>query len=314
MKFIISQLFILISLQVSGQHLWQIPRPLMSKEELNKIIGPTSPDPLVKDLRVLWIYGYDAHHIAVAHDYDKIKDLMIGLLSKVERVTIEEVFEFPTEEQFDKANLVVMYLEQSTWQKKQFETFRKFIKKGGGVVSLHIASAMFPAAEGKLLSECLGFGWNDGASKWGAIFDDVTVNNQHDIFRGLPSKITINDEVYWDLFQEQKVNILGSVRTGSTEDSEAPIPKENLSKEESPIFWAYALGRGKVFGSTVGHHTFTYYDPEFRIILFRAMAWAASVKPDPFMPLVFEGITDKNNMVGTTDVMRNWIGKKRPNK
>lgn len=311
MKIIISQIFILVSLQVSGQHLWQVPRPLMSKEALNEIIGATSPDPLGKELRILWVYGYDAHHIAGAHDYDKIKDLMMSLLTKVEKVTVEEVFEFPTEEQLDNANLVVMYLEQPTWQKNQFEIFKNFIKKGGGVVSLHIASAMLPASEGKLLSECLGFAWNDGTSKWGAIFDDITINNQHDIFRGFPSKITINDEVYWDLFQEEAVHILGSVRTGSTEDSEGPIPKEKLSKEKSPLFWTYELGSGKVFGSTIGHHTFTYFDPEFRIILLRAMAWAASVKPDPFMPLVFDGITDKNNMVGTTDLMRNWIGKKR---
>ena len=71
------------------------------------------------------------------------------------------------------------------------------------------------------------------------------------------------------------------------------------------------MGQGKVFGTTTGHHTFTYYDPEFRIILFRALAWVLDEKPDPFMPLVFEGITDKNGMVGTKDVMRHWKGKKR---
>ncbi|MFT4568345.1 MAG: hypothetical protein ACI9FN_003314 [Saprospiraceae bacterium] len=56
---------------------------------------------------------------------------------------------------------------------------------------------------------------------------------------------------------------------------------------------------------------YTYYDPEFRIILFRAMAWALNEDTSPFMPLVFDGITNENNMVGTTELMRNWEGKQR---
>ena len=73
----------------------------------------------------------------------------------------------------------------------------------------------------------------------------------------------------------------------------------------------FELGKGKVFGTTTGHNTFTYYDPLFRIILFRAMAWVINEKPDPFMPLVFDGITNDEDMVGTTDTMRNWKGKRR---
>ena len=41
------------------------------------------------------------------------------------------------------------------------------------------------------------------------------------------------------------------------------------------------------------------------------MAWAMKESPGPFLPLVFEGITDKDDMVGTTDTMRDWKGKLR---
>ena len=77
------------------------------------------------------------------------------------------------------------------------------------------------------------------------------------------------------------------------------------------MFWIYELGEGKVFGTTTGHHTFTYYDPEFRILLFRAMAWAVDEKPDPFMPLVFDGITNDEGLVGITEDLRYWEGKRR---
>ena len=77
------------------------------------------------------------------------------------------------------------------------------------------------------------------------------------------------------------------------------------------MFWTLEMGEGRVFGTTTGHNTFTYYDPEFRIVLFRAMAWAMKEKPAPFMPLVFEGITNDKGMVGTVDDMRDWQGKLR---
>ena len=77
------------------------------------------------------------------------------------------------------------------------------------------------------------------------------------------------------------------------------------------MFWPLEIGKGRVFGTTTGHNTFTYYDPEFRIVLFRAMAWVLRETPDPFLPLVFEGITDEKGMVGTSDDMRAWKGKLR---
>ena len=177
---------------------------------------------------------------------------------------------------------------------------------------LHETAIIRPAKLGKSLSKCLGSAWNEGTSKWGAIFDEITIDNHHDIFKGFPKKLTINDEFYWDLYQEESVEILGSVRTGPDENSEGPLSPELLSEKESPVFWTYELGQGKVFGTTTGHHTFTYYDPEFRIILFRAMAWVLDEKPDPFMPLVFEGITDKE-WYGRYQRMScaHWKGKKR---
>jgi len=77
------------------------------------------------------------------------------------------------------------------------------------------------------------------------------------------------------------------------------------------VFWTLTLGQGRVFGTTLGHNTFSYYDPELRIVLLRALAWTIKEKPDPFMPLVYDGITDDKDRVGTTDDMRNWKDKLR---
>jgi type 1 glutamine amidotransferase len=204
-----------------------------------------------------------------------------------------------------------MYLHLPQLKPHQFNSLKKFIANGGGVVTLHETVIMRPSQLGKKLSQCLGFAWNEGTSKWGAIFDQINIVNEHPIFKGFPGKIGIIDEFYWDLFQENNVEILGTVRTGPDGDSAGPVDEEFLSDEESPVFWTYKLGSGKVFGTTAGHNTFTYYDPEFRIILFRALAWTVNEEPDPFMPLVFEGITDDNGLVGVIDDLRYWEGKIR---
>ena len=293
-----------------AQHLYQLPKPLQPKNAIEMIIGKVDSTPLT-ELIVLWVYGYDKHHIPGAHDYVKVKDLMITLLGSVENITVIPVFEFPSQQQFNQADLVVMYLHLPQLKQKQFQMFRSYIENGGGVVSLHETAIIRPSKKGKDLSECLGFGWNEGTSKWGAIYDKISIDNSHEIFQGFPPRITINDEFYWDLFEQPGVQVLGSVRTGPEQDSDGPVPEEMLSKEESPMFWLYSLGQGKVFGTTTGHHTFTYYDPEFRIILFRAMAFVGGFNSGVLMPLVYQGITNDQNLVGTEDPMRYWEGKRR---
>ena len=153
--------------------------------------------------------------------------------------------------------------------------------------------------------------WDEGRSKWGAIFEDISIKNTHPIFRGFSDRLRIVDEFYWQLNQLDVIQILGKVRTGPPTRSKGPIAESALSKVASPIFWTLEMGKGRVFGTTTGHNTFSYYDPELRIVLFRAMAWTSRESPDPFMPLVFDGITNADGLVGTTDTMRNWKGKLR---
>jgi type 1 glutamine amidotransferase len=294
-----------------AQHNWQKPKPLIAKAALEKIIGPVTAKAPSKDLHVVWVWGYDKHHSPGAHDYLRVRDLMVGLLSKTPKVTVETAYGFPSKEQFQKADLVVMYLHLPQLTAKQYENFKAFVGRGGGVVALHETAIIRPAAEGKKLAQCLGMAWDEGRSQWGAIFEDIAIDNSHKIFAGFPEKLRIVDEFYWKLNKADEAKILGSVHTGPPRSSRGPLPAERLSKETSPMFWTLEIGKGRVFGTTTGHNTFSYYDAEFRIVLFRAMAWVIKEKPDPFMPLVFDGITNAKQMVGTTDNKRNWKGKLR---
>ncbi|MDX1700838.1 MAG: ThuA domain-containing protein [Melioribacteraceae bacterium] len=311
MKYSKASIFILFYCSLGfGQHLYQQPKSPKNISEIENIIGNLNNKEVSRTRHIVWVYGYDKDHIAGAHDYVRVKDTMISLLQEVPNIIIEGAFEFPNAAQLDQADLLVMYLHMSKLKQKQFDALKAFVSKGGGIISLHETAIMRPASKGRQLAECLGYAWNEGYSKWGAIFDSISVNNHHPIFKGFDQKIFIPDEFYWDLFHQEGTEILGSVRTGPEGDSSGPIPKNELSDKTSPVFWTYGISKGKVFGTTTGHHTFTYFDPEFRIILFRAIAWALGEEPDPFMSLVYKGITHAGK-VGIQEDLRDWQDKIR---
>jgi type 1 glutamine amidotransferase/lysophospholipase L1-like esterase len=295
-----------------AQHDWQKPKALKTQAELAAIIGPVAgTDTPSKPLKILWVWGYDRPHKPGAHDYLRVRDLMTGLLGMVPKVSVEPVYLFPTAEQFASADLACFFLHLPQLSAEQYESFKDYIAGGGGVVALHETAIMRPPEEGKKLVECLGMSWDEGRSKWGAIFEDISIKNEHEIFRGLPSTLRIADEFYWQLNQLEAIEILGKVRTGPDRRSKGPVAESALSRFASPVFWTMEMGKGRVFGTTTGHNTFSYYDPELRIVLFRAMAWAMRESAAPFMPLVSDGITNAEGLVGTTDTMRNWPGKRR---
>ena len=307
----IAIIFLVSSSLCHAQHPWQKPKPLVPRVAVEKIIGPIENASPSKDRHIVWVWGYDKPHAPGAHDYLRVRDLMTGLLKKVPTFTVDTAYLFPTQTQFDKADLVVMFLHLPQLTAMQYAMFQSFIRRGGGVVAIHETAIIRPASEGKKLAECLGMAWNEGQSRWGAIFEDISIDNQHPVFKGFGDKLKINDEFYWDLNQVDGVQVIGSVRTGPPNSSAARVPVAMLSTKPSPMFWTLESGKGRVFGTTLGHNTFSYYDPELRIVLFRAMAWAMREASGPLMPLVFDGITSAEGMVGTTDDMRNWTGKLR---
>jgi type 1 glutamine amidotransferase len=307
----IAVIVLAISTLCHAQHPWQQPKPLIPRAELQRIIGPLENVVASKDRHIVWVWGYDKPHAPGAHDYLRIRDLMTGLLQSVPLLTVDTAYQFPTQTQFNKADLMVMFLHLPQLTTKQYGLFKAFIRGGGGAVAIHETAIIRPAAEGKRLAECLGMAWNEGKSQWGAIFEDISIDNQHPVFQGFGDKLKINDEFYWDLNKIDGVQVIGSVRTGPPNRSASRVPAAQLSTKPSPMFWTLESGKGRVFGTTLGHNTFSYYDPELRIVLFRAMAWAMRGSPAPLMPLVFEGITNDEGMVGTTDDMRDWKGKLR---
>lgn len=66
--------------------------------------------------------------------------------------------------------------------------------------------------------------------------------------------------------------------------------------EPWPLFWTLELAvvnakeRGRVFVSILGHDSWTFDDPLFRILLLRGMAWSAKEDVDRFNELATLGV------------------------
>jgi type 1 glutamine amidotransferase len=53
-----------------------------------------------------------------------------------------------------------------------------------------------------------------------------------------------------------------------------------------PMVWTFTKGRGRVFGSILGHYSWTYDDSLFRALILRGLAWAAGEPTTRFDALV----------------------------
>ena len=83
------------------------------------------------------------------------------------------------------------------------------------------------------------------------------------------------DESYWQLAGDpKKVEVLAT----AVEDG-----------QPRPMLWTYERGKGRVFVSILGHYTWTFDDPLFRILLLRGLAWAAGEPVDRWTALATIG-------------------------
>jgi type 1 glutamine amidotransferase len=289
------------------------PNQPVPKTKLLQLTGNLEKASLSKDVRILWLYGPEDHK-GGEHDYIRIKELFVPLLKKIPRVSVDEAYQFPSQAQFDKADLLIQYLHQPPITDKQFASYQKFVNDGGRVVSIHESCIIRPIDRAHKLAGCIGCSWKGNkASRWSKFSrnEPLFLDTKHPVFAGLPKSIRFNDESYWDMIQRDTVQVIGAV--GTATNTEAQSFAEVLSSKgaRGQAFWTYTSEKGRVFGTTTGHFTYTYHDPMYRLLLVRGIAWALEEKPEAFMPIVFAGITDDKGMVGTKDTMMNYKNRKK---
>ena len=289
------------------------PNQPVPKTEVLKLTGDFDKASLSKDVNVLWLYGPEDHK-GGEHDYIRIKELFVPMLKKIPRVSVDEAYQFPSQSQFDKADLLIQFLHLPQLTDNQLAGFRKFVDEGGGVVSIHESCIIRPIDRAQKLADCIGCSWKGNKeSRWSKFSrnEPLFLDTKHPVFAGLPKSMRFNDESYWNMIQRDKVEVVGAVVTAANSEKQSFAEVLRSKGIRGQAFWTYTSGKGRVFGTTTGHFTYTYHDPMYRLLLARGIAWALEEKPGAFMPIVFDGITDDKGMVGTRDTMMNYRNRKK---
>ncbi len=289
------------------------PNDLIPRESIQRLTGDWAGAELSRDIRILWLSGPEDHR-GGEHDYIRIKELFVPMLKAIPRVTVDEAFQFPTQTQFDQADLLIQYLHLPDLTDEQFAMYQEFVDRGGSVFSIHESCIMRPLDRAEKLAGCIGCSWNGNQdSQWSKFGHEhsLFLDTAHPAFSGLPDSIKLNDESYWDLLARDEVDVIGAVAPETRKKGSSFQEFLKLDGVRGDAFWTYTSGKGKVIGTTTGHYTYTFHDPLYRILIVRSIAWALDEDPAPLMPLVFEGITNDQNLVGTNDDLMDYENRKR---
>ena len=289
------------------------PNQPVPKTEVLKLTGDFDKASLSKDVNILWLYGPEDHK-GGEHDYIRIKELFVPMLKKIPHVSVDEAYQFPSQSQFDKADLLIQFLHLPQVTDKQLAGYQKFVDDGGAVVSIHESCIIRPIDRAQKLADCIGCSWKGNKeSRWSKFSrnEPLFLDTKHPVFAGLPKSMRFNDESYWNMIQRDKVEVVGAVVTAANSEKQSFAEVLRSKGIRGQAFWTYTSGKGRVFGTTTGHFTYTYHDPMYRLLLARGIAWALKEKPGAFMPIVFDGITDDKGMVGTRNTMMNYRNRKK---
>lgn len=173
--------------------------------------------------------------------------------------------------EFSRYKVIVSNYNGEPWSKETQESLVRYVRSGGGFVSVHAANNSFP--EWKEYNEMIGLGgWGDRNERWGPYlrfrngrfvpdpssgrggshgsqhgFVVDTRASEHPIMRGLPLRwMHAKDELY-DRLRGPALNITVLASAFSSIETKG-------SGEHEPLLMTISFGAGRVFHTALGHN------------------------------------------------------------
>jgi putative heme-binding domain-containing protein len=248
------------------------PKPRTVAEVNAVLAGAPNPPEKTRPIRVVLVAGPKDHGPG-EHDYPAWQKAWKELLGTADNIEVATAWEWPTKEEFQKADVMVFY-QRGDWNDRRAADIDAFLERGGGLVYIHWAVDGRADAPG--FAKRIGLAAVGGKIKFrhGPLELDFNKEQKHPIARNL-DKLALVDESYWNLTGE--------------------LPKDRViawateEKEPRPQFWSLEHGQGRVFVSIPGHYSWSFDDPLFRVVLLRGIAWTAKEPVDRFNDLIWPG-------------------------
>jgi type 1 glutamine amidotransferase len=247
------------------------PKPRTLAEVNASLAGAPQPSEKTRPIHILMVSGAKDHGVG-EHDYPAFQRAWSELLSAANDTQVSTASEWPTAEQFKQADVAVFF-QHGDWNDQRATDIDAYLKRGGGLVYIHWA--IDGQKGGREFAKRIGLaGLGLVAFRHGEetlAFNDASKNP---IIRNFDT-LKLFDETYWKMAGSVPAD---RVLATAVEDG-APQPQ----------MWALEPGKGRVFVSIPGHFSWTFDDPLFRVLLLRAIAWAAHEQVDRFNDLVLVG-------------------------
>ncbi len=260
-----------------------------------QLLFATSPARAKQKYKVLIVDGQSNHRIWPESTQLLKKHLEETKIFVVDIATTPPAGEptRPFQPPFFDYDVVVSNYNGESWPANTKWAFEKYVKGGGGFVSVHAANNAFP--EWAAYNAMIGVGgWGDRTEQHGPMlrfrkgefvadmtpgiggshgirheFQVVIRNADHPITAGLPSTwMHSEDELYDRLRGPAKdVTVLASAYSA---------PETQGTGEHEPILMAISYGKGRVFHTTLGHSLVAMRCEGFIATFQRGVEWAAS--------------------------------------
>lgn len=245
-----------------------------TRAEVESILKGLPPHPATtKPLHVLLVAG-PKDHGPDEHDYPLWQKRWSTLLALAENVTVDRADVWPSAAQWAASDVVVFYSANPGFNAQTAKDLDAHLAAGKGLVYLHFA--VNGQNDVPALAERIGLAWKSGTSAFRHGEVDLNLPDlAHPITRGFPSQLRFLDESYWSLTGDEKgIHALGTaIEAGAAR----------------PLIWTREQGKGRVFVSILGHYTWTFDDPLFRLLILRGIAWSAGDDTYRFDPIATIG-------------------------
>jgi putative heme-binding domain-containing protein len=247
------------------------PKPRTIAEVRAMLAGAPNPPEKTRPIRIVLVAGPKDHGPG-EHDYPAFQKAWKELLGAADNTEVETAWEWPSKEQFAKADAMVVF-QHGTWNAKRAADVDAFLERGGGMVFIHWA--VDGGQQAPEFAKRIGLaGKGSVAFRHGAMKLDPNTDSRHPVLRNV-GKMDLIDETYWKMVGDLKPDRI----LATAIEEKAPQPQ----------LWSLEHGRGRVFVSIPGHYSHSFDDPLFRVLLLRGIAWSAREPVDRFNDLVWPG-------------------------
>ncbi|MEZ6151985.1 MAG: ThuA domain-containing protein [Pirellulaceae bacterium] len=265
------------------------PKPRSRAEVAQVLKNSEASNADQRPLQILLVAGAKDHGPG-EHDYPAWLLMWSELMRGADGVTVDTAVEWPSPEQFSAADTIVFF-QKGRWNAERAQAIDAHLAQGRGLVYIHWA--IEGGSEAPAFAQRIGLASNSAQTQYrhgelDLIFPSLGLDSQanHPIGRNL-DKVHFHDESYWQLLGDPSK--LSIIATGIEDGQSRPLfwtiePPTSDSKQRD------SKRAGRVFASVLGHYSWTFDDPLFRILLLRGIAWSVHEPVDRFNELATLGI------------------------